>query len=156
MLWRTVACFFCLFAGTALLAQTDRAVLRGVVKDSSGALVPNAQITVTEIQTNVQARTLSSDANGNFEVPDLQPTLYRVKADASGFRSFIAQDVLLEAGQVRRLDISLEVGAATETITVEAGAAVIQTDTAPSAESWIPPRSIRPLPSWISIHPRLP
>jgi len=129
MLWRTVACFFCLFAGTALLAQTDRAVLRGVVKDSSGALVPNAQITVTEIQTNVQARTLSSDANGNFEVPDLQPTLYRVKADASGFRSFIAQDVLLEAGQVRRLDISLEVGAATETITVEAGAAVIQTDT---------------------------
>ena len=87
MLWRTVACFFCLFAGTALLAQTDRAVLRGVVKDSSGALVPNAQITVTEIQTNVQARTLSSDANGNFEVPDLQPTLYRLKADAAGFRS---------------------------------------------------------------------
>jgi hypothetical protein len=129
MLWRTVACSVCLFAGTALLAQTDRAVLRGVVKDSSGAFVPSAQITVTEIQTNIQARTLASDANGNFEVPDLQPTLYRVKADAKGFRSFIAQDVLLDAGQVRRLEITLEVGAATESITVEAGAATIQTET---------------------------
>jgi hypothetical protein len=116
-------------AGTALLAQTDRAVLRGVVKDSSGAAVPNAQIVVTEIQTNIQARNLLSDANGNFEVPDLKPTIYRVKSDAPGFRTFIAQDVLLEAGQVRRLDITLEVGAATESITVEAGAAVIQTET---------------------------
>jgi len=104
-------------------------VLRGVIKDSSGASVPNAQITVTEIQTNIQARALTSDANGNFEVPDLKPTLYRVKADAAGFKSFLAQDVQMEAGQVRRLDIALEVGAATESITVEAGAAVIQTET---------------------------
>ena len=121
--------FVCLFAGTALFAQTDRAVLRGVVKDSSGASVPTTHITVTEIQTNIQARTLVSDANGNYEVPDLKPTAYSVKADAPGFRSFIAKDVLLEAGQVRRVDITLEVGAATESITVEAGAAVIQTET---------------------------
>jgi hypothetical protein len=116
-------------SGTVLCAQTDRAVLRGVVKDSSGAFVPNAQITVTEIQTNITARNLNTDANGNYEVPDLKPTIYRVKADAPGFRTFIAQDVELEAGQVRRVDISLEVGSATESITVEAGAAVIQTET---------------------------
>ena len=121
--------FFCLFAGTALMAQTDRAVLRGVVKDSSGASVPTAHITVTEIQTNIQVRALISDANGNYEVPDLKPTTYRVKADAPGFRSFIAQDVLLDAGQVRRLEITLEVGTASESITVEAGAALIQTET---------------------------
>src|SRR5579862_3952459 len=98
----------CLLAGTLLFAQTDRAVLRGVVKDSSGAFVPGAQVTVTEIQTNIQARTLQTDANGNYEVPDLKPTLYRLKADAKGFRSFIAEDVLLDAGQVRRVDITLE------------------------------------------------
>jgi hypothetical protein len=129
MLSRTTSLVLCLLSGTVLFAQTDRAVLRGVVKDSSGAYVPNAQLTVTEIQTNIQARTLTTDANGNYEVPDLKPTIYRVKADASGFRSFIAQDVLLEAGQVRRVDITLEVGSATESITVEAGAAVIQTET---------------------------
>ncbi len=129
MLRRIVGLFVCLFAGTLLFAQTDRAVLRGVVKDSSGAAVPTSHITVTEIQTNIQARTLVSDANGNYEVPDLKPTVYSVKADAPGFRTFIAKDVLLEAGQVRRVDITLEVGAATESITVEAGAAVIQTET---------------------------
>src|ERR1700690_3422102 len=128
MLRRFAGFFVCLFAGTALLAQTDRAVLRGVVKDSSGASVPDAQISVTEIQTNIQVRALTTDANGNYEVPDLKPTTYRVKADAKGFRGFIAQDVLLDAGQVRRVDITLAVGAATESITVEAGAAVIQTD----------------------------
>ena len=129
MLFRTTGFLFCLFAGTLLLAQTDRAVLRGIVKDSSGAAVPSAQITVTEILTNIQVRTLLSDANGNYEVPDLKPTSYRVKADAKGFRSFIAQDVQLDAGQVRRLEINLELGAATESITVEAGAALIQTET---------------------------
>jgi hypothetical protein len=117
-----------LFFGTVLLAQTDRSVLRGVVKDSSGAYVPNAQVTVTEIQTNIQARNLLTDANGNYEVPDLKPTSYRVNALAPGFRPFVAQDVLLEAGQVRRVDITLEVGSASESITVEAGAAVIQTE----------------------------
>src|SRR6185312_9903270 len=98
-----VGLFVCLFAGTSLFAQTDRAVLRGVVKDSSGAAVPTSHITVTEIQTNIQARTLVSDSNGNYEVPDLKPTVYSVKADAPGFRTFIAKDVLLEAGQVRRV-----------------------------------------------------
>jgi len=112
-----------------LFAQTDRAVLRGVVKDSSGAFVPNAQVTITETETNIQARSLITDANGNYEAPDLKPTTkYQVKADAKGFRSFIEQDVLLDPGQVRRVDITLEVGAATESITVEAGAALIQTD----------------------------
>ena len=134
MLRRSTGLLLCLLTGTILFAQTDRAVLRGVVKDSSGAFVPSAQITVTEIQTNIQARTLLSDANGNYEVPDLKPTTYRVKADAPGFRSFIAQDVLLDAGQVRRVDITLEVGTASESITVEAGAALIQTDTGTISE----------------------
>ena len=133
MVSRTMLFVSCLFAGTLLFAQTDRAVLRGVVKDSSGAFVPNAAITVTEIQTNIN-RNLVSDANGNYEAPDLKPTIYTVKADAPGFRSFVAQNVLIEAGQVRRVDITLEVGTATESITVEAGAALIQTDTGTISE----------------------
>lgn len=132
MLYRTIGFLFC--AGTLLLAQTDRADLRGVVKDASGASVPNAHIAVTQIQTNIQVRTLVTDTNGNYEASDLSPTTYRLKADAPGFRSFIAQDVLLEAGQVRRVDITLEVGAATESITVEAGAALIQTENGTLAE----------------------
>jgi hypothetical protein len=128
---RKFGVFFCLclLAGLPLFGQTDRAELRGVVTDASGAFVPNAQVTITEIDTNILARSLVTDANGNYEAPDLKPTTrYRVKADAKGFRSFIAEDVLLDPGQVRRVDITLAVGASSESITVEAGAAVIQTD----------------------------
>jgi hypothetical protein len=134
MFSRTAGVIFCILAGTLLFAQTDRGVIRGVVKDSSGAYVPNAQITITEIQTNTQARSLATDTDGNYEISELQPTAYRMKVDAKGFRSFIADNVLLEAGQVRRVDITLEVGAATESITVQAGAALIQTDSGTISE----------------------
>lgn len=134
MLCRTMRLVFCLLAVTVLFAQTDRGVIRGTVKDASGAFVPGAQITITQIQTNVQARSLTSDADGNYEAPDLIPTTYQLKADAKGFRSFVAENVLLEAGQVRRVDITLEVGAATESITVQAGAALIQTDSGSISE----------------------
>ncbi len=121
------AMLFCFLAATALLAQTEKATVRGTVTDSTGAVVPDAVITVTDIATSID-RKIPSDANGNFEVPDLQPGTYRVKADKVGFRSFVAASVLLDAGQVRRVDIPLQLGSTTETITVEAGAALIQTD----------------------------
>lgn len=116
------------FAATALLAQTEKATLRGVVTDPTGAVVPQTAITVTEIATNIERQT-TSDANGNYEVPDLKPGTYRVKADKAGFRTHLAESLLLDAGQVRRVDILLQVGATAETVTVEAGAALITTET---------------------------
>src|SRR5262245_25580760 len=126
-MYRSIKCgLCCALAAAALFAQSERATVRGTVIDSSGAVVPEAVITVTDIATNRDRKT-TSDINGNYEVPDLQPGTIRVKADKTGFRSFVAASVLLDAGQVRRVDIPLQVGAATETITVEAGAALIQT-----------------------------
>ncbi len=112
----------------ALSAQTDRATLRGTVSDPSGALVPEAGITVTEIATNLE-RKVASDANGNFEIPGLKPGLYRLTADKAGFRNFVAENLLLDSGQVRRVDVTLQVGGTAETVTVQAGAALIQTET---------------------------
>src|SRR5262245_22879983 len=127
-MYRGIRLGLCLaLVSTALVAQTERATVRGTVTDSSGAVVPDAVITVTDIATNRDRKT-TSDVNGNYEVPDLQPGTIRIKADKVGFRSFVAASVLLDVGQVRRVDIPLQVGAATETITVEAGAALIQTD----------------------------
>src|ERR1051325_9241349 len=113
-------------AATALVAQSERATVRGTVADSSGAVVPDAAITVSDIATNRDRKT-TSDTNGNYEVPDLQPGTIRIKADKVGFRSFVAASVLLDAGQVRRVDVPLQVGSTAETITVEAGAAAIPT-----------------------------
>ncbi len=117
-----------LFAVSAVLAQTDRATLRGTVTDPTGAVVPAAEIVVTEVATNTD-RKLATDANGNYEVPGLKPGLHRVRAEKAGFRNFVADNLLLDAGQVRRLDVTLQMGGTTETVTVEGGAALIQTET---------------------------
>lgn len=64
---------FFLLSG-AMLAQTEKATLRGTVIDPSGAVVANASVVVTEVATNVEARRVTTDENGNYEVPDLRPT----------------------------------------------------------------------------------
>jgi len=125
---RLLAFFFVVSAAIAV-AQTEKSTLRGTVTDQSAAVVPGAEIVVTDLATNVEARRLVSDSNGNYEIPDLKPGVYRVKVDMAGFRSFVADSLKLDAGQVRRLDIGLQVGTTSETVTVTAGAALIQTET---------------------------
>jgi hypothetical protein len=117
-----------LLCSSILFAQSDRAAIRGTVTDQSGAVVPKAELLVTEISTNTLARTVFSDENGNFEVVDLKPGTYRLKADAAGFKGFVAENLLIEGAQIRRLDVVLQVGSTTESVTVEAGVAAITTD----------------------------
>ena len=124
---RRLLAFFLLAVATAW-AQTDKSTIRGTVLDPSRAVVPNAVISLTEIATNAVVRELTSDANGNYEFPDLKPGVYRLKVDHPGFKSFLASDLRLDGQQTRRVDVNLEVGATTETVTVEAGAALITTD----------------------------
>jgi len=126
--WSTFALAILLVATSAAIAQTSKATLRGTVTDPSGAIVPGAEITVTDVGTNVEVRRLITDTNGNFEVPELNPGTYRVKAEMAGFRSFVADALLLDAAQVRRVDVVLQIGANSETITVSAGAALITTE----------------------------
>ncbi len=117
-----------LMCSAALLAQSDKSTIRGTVTDPTGAVVPKVEIVATEIATNTIARTVLSDENGNYEIADLKPGTYRLKADAAGFRGFVAENLLLDAAQVRRVDIVFQVGSTTETVTVTAGAAVITTE----------------------------
>src|SRR5450631_2329775 len=109
-------------------AQTGFSALRGNVTDASGAVVTGAQVTVTEPATGVLVRSAVSDAQGNFEFPNLKPGTYEVKSEMQGFKAFVAKDVVLDAGQTRRLDIRFSVGSATEMVEVQAGAAVINTE----------------------------
>jgi len=118
--------FFCL---ATVGAQSEKATLRGTVSDPSGAIIPGADIVVTDLATNIDVRRILSDSNGNFEMPDLKPGMYRVKVVMTGFRPHIADSLKLDPGQVRRLDIVLAIGSTSETATVVAGAATIQTET---------------------------
>src|SRR6202162_5842469 len=118
-----------LVACSTLLGQLTLSTVRGTVIDPTGAVVSAAAITLTNLETNAKRDVKSSDT-GDFEIPDLQRGTYRLSATASGFKTFVADDIILEGSQIRRINVTLEVGAVGTEVTVNAGAAVIQTDSA--------------------------
>ena len=113
--------------GTALMAQLTLSTIRGTATDPSGAAVANTEVTVTNLETN-EKRTVVTNDKGDFEIPDLYRGSYRLTATQPGFKTFVADNIILEGQQIRRVDITFELGSVGTEVTVSAGAAVIQTD----------------------------
>ena len=111
-----------------ILAQETLSTLRGTATDPSGALVPGVAITAQETATNADTRKVTTDSQGNYEIPGLKPGTYRLTAAMAGFKAFAANDILLSSSQIRRIDVRLEVGAAESEVTVTAAASVIETE----------------------------
>ena len=125
-----------LFALVALLlfacasgsrAQQLTATLSGEVTDSTGAVIPNASVTVTQTTTNA-VRTVMSDGSGNYAVTSLPAGTYNVSVSSQGFATFVAKNVVLNVAEKRGLNIQLKTGAATTTVTVEAAAVSVDTE----------------------------
>jgi hypothetical protein len=100
--------------------------IRGIVNDPSGATVPNATITAT-LTGNASARTVTSDKDGAFTIPELEVGSYDVSAEATGFKKFVAKDVVVTIGHVNFVTVTLQVGGAADTVTVEANAVQVET-----------------------------
>src|SRR5689334_7146616 len=98
-------------------AQVDRATVSGTVKDSAGAVVPGANVTVTNLATGV-ADTQQTTETGSYLVVNLIPGRYRVDVELSGFKKY-SEVVVLEVGQRARVDATLSVGSLTESVTVQ-------------------------------------
>src|SRR3954466_15926824 len=113
----------------ALFAQGDRATLRGAVKDGTGAVVPNAAVSVKHTSTNSEYKTVTTGA-GDFTVPNLPIGSYRIRVEANGFKALLRDGIDLTAGDSVQLDLQLQVGTTQETIEVNATASVLQTDNA--------------------------
>src|SRR5215831_20685458 len=111
-----------------VFAQQTTATLLGTVLDASGAAVPGVSIVAASLATNVN-REAVTDAAGAYSIPNLPPGVYRVTATKTGFQASRAESVTLQVEQVARLDINLQVGSVSETISVDASAAVLQTET---------------------------
>jgi hypothetical protein len=109
-----------LFAGLGL-AQTFTSSLGGTVADPSGAVVPNATVTATGIDTGVATKTVTN-TSGVYEFPSLPEGNYRVSAEITGFKEFVYQKVVLDIGAQVRLNFTLTVsGGATNVEVVAAG-----------------------------------
>jgi hypothetical protein len=111
------------------LAQTDRGVITGTVKDASGAVVPGAQVTAVQTNTNARFRT-SSTTSGDFTVPSLPVGTFRVRVETNGFKTYIADNIVVGAGATVLLNVALEVGTSQQTIEVSANAQMLQAESA--------------------------
>ena len=97
----------------------DRAIITGVVTDASGAAIPDARVTITDEQTGVKT-IVGTNSAGNYSTPPLILGTYRVDVEKTGFKVFSRTGNALTGGQTVRVDAKLDVGAATETVQVEA------------------------------------
>jgi len=125
-------------------AQVLYGSVLGTVTDPSSAVVPNASVTLTNTNTN-QSRSATTDEGGRYSVVNVLPGTYSVKVGASGFKTFERTGVNVEANTIARVDVSLEVGAASQTVEVQSNAVSLQTDKS-DTHSTIGARTIESMP----------
>jgi hypothetical protein len=101
----------------------------GNVTDAQGAVVPGATVTITHKETNLTREATTNEA-GVYTLTNAVPGTYDVKVALSGFREFVKTNVPVGAGQISRVDVRLELGALSETVTVQSEAQLLQTDKA--------------------------
>ena len=108
-------------------AQGDRGTLTGTVADPAGAVVANAALAVRNVDTGAAYQTSSTDT-GNYTLAQLPAGNYAMTVSAAGFKNFVRQNIALQVAQVLRLDVPLEIGAATESVTVTAEVSLLKTE----------------------------
>lgn len=130
--------------GVRSTAQALYGSLVGTVTDQSGAIVPNASVTATETTTGL-VRQGQTDASGRYSLLNLLPGTYKVEVGAPGFKNFGQTGLTVTPNVVSRVDVHLQVGQATEQVTVAADATQLQTDKA-DTHTEITGRSVSTLP----------
>jgi len=125
-----------LYVGLGLLlmslpsfAQGTAGRILGTVTDQSGGVISGATVTVTDVQRGI-TRSLIADQSGEYVAPSLLPGTYTVRAEAKGFRTLEHSGLLLEVGKDLRIDLTLQPGEQTQTVTVTGEAPMLETTNA--------------------------
>ena len=113
---------------TAAIWAQENATITGTVLDSSGAVVPNVQITLTNPAT-AQERTATSNSSGLYLFANVGVGHFNLRATAPGFQGYTRRDIVVNVGQSLKEDVVLTVGSATQEVTVEANALQVQNET---------------------------
>jgi len=117
-----------LFSGTCV-AQAPTAVVNGQVRDSSGAAIVGATVEVFNDATHVRSATETND-EGIYSVPNLSPGAYHIQVSKAGFKTVIHPDITLNVQDAKAIGFSLPVGSISDTVTVEGGTPLIETESA--------------------------
>ncbi|MGB7762866.1 MAG: TonB-dependent receptor [Bryobacteraceae bacterium] len=124
-----IGLILCVLLGMfAFQASAQEATILGTVTDPSGAAIPNAAVTTTNIETN-QVSHFTTSGEGLYLAPSLQIGHYIVRVEAAGFKKAEQKDIALAVGDRARVDFKLEIGTGIESVTVEATPVAVQTET---------------------------
>lgn len=138
-----VAVFFLMSPGSR--AQSSEGRILGTIRDSSGAVVVGAKVTVTNTGKQV-SRELVTNETGEYVAPDLEPGLYTVSAQASGFKKVVSSPVRVEVTNDIRIDLELQPGTVAETVVVNEAAATLIDTTSPTLGGSFGNKEINELP----------
>jgi hypothetical protein len=121
-------CVLLLLAATSV-AQVTTTTIYGTVTDATGASLAGAQVTVTSTETNL-SRTAPTNTQGEYRIEFLPVGTYEVEVKAEGFRKYVQKGIVMQVNQSARVDAKLEIGGATETVTVTEVVPLVDTSTA--------------------------
>src|SRR5262249_11873164 len=135
-------------SGFSLHAQSNTGAIAGSVLDSSGAVVQSASITATGVETGTVYMTTSTDT-GAYRIPDMRVGTYNLTVQAPGFKASEQKGFVVQINTTAYLDITLQPGNVTETMTVLANAPTVQTETS-DIGTVVDKRQIQDLPLSVS------
>jgi len=119
---------FVLLAVSAI-AQSDRGAITGTIADPSGAVIPGAQITLTNVETGTRSDTVAT-ATGNYTVPALPVGTYTLTVERAGFSKYSQTNIEVQVAVTTRVDVVLKVGTAAESVEVTAESSMLKTESA--------------------------
>jgi hypothetical protein len=125
-------------------AQISQATLEGTVKDNSGAVVPGASVTLKNKGT-AAVRTTTTDASGDYSIPNAAPAEYSLTVSFPGFKTFVIMSLTLHTGERTTVNGTLELGETTQEVTVDAVAPLLST-TSTEVSHLVPPSQVAELP----------
>ncbi len=125
---KTIALLACTFLLTLASAWAQTSQITGSVRDATGLAIPGAAIKATQTATGV-VRTATSGGDGEYILPNLPIGPYLLEVTKEGFSKYVQTGIVLQVDTVPSVDVSMKVGAVTEQVTVEAGAAQVETRT---------------------------
>lgn len=123
-----------IFAGMVVKAQTPTGTIQGVVTDKTGAVLQGASITIIRTSTN-EARKTTTDSDGRFVIPFVEPGTYTVTAEASGFRPATQENVLVQVTETRPVNFKLDIGSVTQSVQVNSSAQSLDVDSSSLGET---------------------
>src|SRR5499426_1251418 len=125
---RVAGLFLALLVYATVFAQGERGALNGIITDQTGAVVAGAEVVATNVETNVETKTTTTDA-GVYRLPYLPSGKYKITVKAQGFQTAVLNDVNLFVAQTLTVDIKLTAGQVSEQITIEGTSQLLETGT---------------------------